>query len=271
MLEPSLADAEPGSRWQLERVGYFVVDTEDSRPGAPVLNRIVTLRDSWHGPGRGTPTAEPRADATGREVGQGQDPSRQAEPGRVPGRGPPARAGAGRPVRRVAGRARDLRGRRRPAHRRPWPPATCSRPPSPPAPRRRRWPAGSSTSFRPRWATASWPTSPITGAGSAALVAAVESGAITGAAAKEVFAEMVERGGDPEQIIAERGLGPGERRGGDRRHRRRGRRRQPGQGRPRTGTARRPLFGFFVGQVIRASQGKANPQVVQKLLAERLR
>ena len=48
-LEPSLADAEPGSRWQLERVGYFVFDTADSQPDAPVLNRIVTLRDSWQG------------------------------------------------------------------------------------------------------------------------------------------------------------------------------------------------------------------------------
>jgi glutaminyl-tRNA synthetase len=45
-LEASLASAEPGSRWQLERVGYFVVDP-DARPGAPVLNRIVTLRDSY--------------------------------------------------------------------------------------------------------------------------------------------------------------------------------------------------------------------------------
>jgi glutaminyl-tRNA synthetase len=44
-LEASLATAEVGSRWQLERVGYFRVD-EDSRPGAPVLNRIVTLREA---------------------------------------------------------------------------------------------------------------------------------------------------------------------------------------------------------------------------------
>jgi len=43
-LEASLASAAVGSRWQLERVGYFVLD-EDSRPGAPVLNRIVTLRE----------------------------------------------------------------------------------------------------------------------------------------------------------------------------------------------------------------------------------
>jgi glutaminyl-tRNA synthetase len=44
-VEASLAKADVGSRWQLERVGYFVVD-EDSRPGAMVLNRIVTLRDA---------------------------------------------------------------------------------------------------------------------------------------------------------------------------------------------------------------------------------
>ncbi len=45
-LEASLASAEVGSRWQLERVGYFVVDP-DTRPGAIVLNRVVTLRDSY--------------------------------------------------------------------------------------------------------------------------------------------------------------------------------------------------------------------------------
>jgi glutaminyl-tRNA synthetase len=43
-LEKSLASAEVGSRWQLERVGYFIVD-EDTRPGALVLARIITLRD----------------------------------------------------------------------------------------------------------------------------------------------------------------------------------------------------------------------------------
>ncbi|MEO6774286.1 MAG: glutamine--tRNA ligase/YqeY domain fusion protein [Kofleriaceae bacterium] len=43
-VEASLAQAPIGSRWQLERVGYFVVD-QDARPGALVLNRIITLRD----------------------------------------------------------------------------------------------------------------------------------------------------------------------------------------------------------------------------------
>jgi glutaminyl-tRNA synthetase len=46
-LEPSLASAAPGSRYQFERLGYFSVDTADSREGAPVFNRAVTLRDTW--------------------------------------------------------------------------------------------------------------------------------------------------------------------------------------------------------------------------------
>ena len=46
-VEPSLADAPPGSRYQFERQGYFCVDSRDSKPGAPVFNRTVSLRDSW--------------------------------------------------------------------------------------------------------------------------------------------------------------------------------------------------------------------------------
>jgi Asp-tRNA(Asn)/Glu-tRNA(Gln) amidotransferase B subunit len=109
----------------------------------------------------------------------------------------------------------------------------------------------------------------LTGRGLGALVLAAESGEITGTAAKEVFAEMIRRGGDPQQIIAERGLAQvsdeaaiaalvdevlvanpdkvDQYRSG------------------KTG-----LFGFFVGQVVRSSQGKANPQVVQRLLGGRL-
>jgi glutaminyl-tRNA synthetase len=46
-LEPSLKDAAPGSRYQFERLGYFCVDVKDSKPGALVFNRSVTLADSW--------------------------------------------------------------------------------------------------------------------------------------------------------------------------------------------------------------------------------
>lgn len=45
-VEPSLANAVPGSRYQFERLGYFCVDP-DSRGEKLVFNRIVTLRDTW--------------------------------------------------------------------------------------------------------------------------------------------------------------------------------------------------------------------------------
>jgi glutaminyl-tRNA synthetase len=46
-LEPSLAGAAPGSRYQFERVGYFCIDTVDSTAESLVFNRTVTLRDTW--------------------------------------------------------------------------------------------------------------------------------------------------------------------------------------------------------------------------------
>jgi glutaminyl-tRNA synthetase len=45
--EPGLAGAVPEQRFQFERHGYFVADRLDSRPGVPVFNRAVTLKDSW--------------------------------------------------------------------------------------------------------------------------------------------------------------------------------------------------------------------------------
>jgi glutaminyl-tRNA synthetase len=46
-VEPMLAQAAPESFFQFERLGYFNVDSKDSKPGKPVFNRTVTLKDSW--------------------------------------------------------------------------------------------------------------------------------------------------------------------------------------------------------------------------------
>jgi glutaminyl-tRNA synthetase len=46
-LEATLKDAAAEDRFQFERHGYFVADRRDSRPGNPVFNRAVTLKDSW--------------------------------------------------------------------------------------------------------------------------------------------------------------------------------------------------------------------------------
>jgi glutaminyl-tRNA synthetase len=45
-LEPGLASAKPGERFQFQRIGYFVVDS-DSKPNNLVFNKTVGLRDSW--------------------------------------------------------------------------------------------------------------------------------------------------------------------------------------------------------------------------------
>jgi len=109
----------------------------------------------------------------------------------------------------------------------------------------------------------------LTGPALGALVSAVESGEITGQVAKDVFAEMVEQGADPRDIIAERGLAQVNDEGAiadlvdtvlatssDKVEQYR--------------AGKTALFGFFVGQVIKGSQGKANPRVVQQLVRERL-
>lgn len=45
--EPFLKDAKPEERFQFERIGYFCVDSKYSKPGKPVFNRTVTLKDTW--------------------------------------------------------------------------------------------------------------------------------------------------------------------------------------------------------------------------------
>ena len=46
-VEPSLSQVAPEQRFQFERHGYFVADRVDSKPGKPVFNRTVGLKDSW--------------------------------------------------------------------------------------------------------------------------------------------------------------------------------------------------------------------------------
>ena len=47
LVEPALASAAPGDRFQFVRNGYFIADEADSKPGAPVFNRIVGLKDKY--------------------------------------------------------------------------------------------------------------------------------------------------------------------------------------------------------------------------------
>jgi len=49
-VEPALRDARPDERYQFERLGYFALDSVDSKPGKLVFNRTITLRDTWAKP-----------------------------------------------------------------------------------------------------------------------------------------------------------------------------------------------------------------------------
>ena len=266
-LEPSLSTAEPGSRWQLERVGYFVFDSVDSKPDAPVMNRIVTLRDSWQ------PRAQPAENAQSTPTGPEHAAKRT-------GTRPPKKS---RIEYRAEGRVRDpLLADRFAA----WP-ATYGLPEDEvdlltadrltgdlfeEAVR-----AGAPADVTARWVINELPRE----LGDRSIADAVDRcrarrpvacgrlGRDHGVAAKEVFAEMVRNGGDPRAIIADRGLTQVSDEGAiagivdevlaanpDKVEQYRA---------GKTG-----LLGFFIGQVMKSSAGKANPQVIQQLLGARL-
>ena len=47
VLEPELKNAQPYDKFQFVRNGFFSVDSKDSQPGAPIFNRIVSLKSSF--------------------------------------------------------------------------------------------------------------------------------------------------------------------------------------------------------------------------------
>jgi glutaminyl-tRNA synthetase len=261
-LEASLATAEVGSRWQLERTGYFIVD-EDSRPGALVLNRIIGLRDSWAEARPAATTAEPaekienaraKTRPKGRSAAEYRAEARARDPELADAYAKAQALGLG------ADQA-DLVAADLVIARLFLTAAAAGR-----APAVARWMINELPRALGDRALVDVSLDP---AHLAALVELSESGALNGPAAKEVLVEMVRTGADPRAIAAERGLDAvadgaeltrlvddvlvknpdkvAQYRGG------------------KTG-----LLGFFVGQVVKASGGKANPQAVSKLVGQRL-
>ena len=108
-------------------------------------------------------------------------------------------------------------------------------------------------------------SSPIAPAALAGLVAQVEKGSITAASGKKVFAAMFETGKSAEEIIASQGLSQIQDSGEIERLCREVVEKNPDNvAKYRAGNE--GVFKFFVGQVIRASRGQANPQIVNETL-----
>ena len=83
-VEPAVAACRPGDRYQFLRQGYFFADPLDSRPGAPVFNRTITLRDTW---ARAARAPEPRVarprDARPAAGGEGAGPRKSRNEARA--------------------------------------------------------------------------------------------------------------------------------------------------------------------------------------------
>ncbi|MFC1662046.1 glutamine--tRNA ligase/YqeY domain fusion protein [Gemmatimonadota bacterium] len=282
-IEPSVASDPPGTRYQFERLGYFMTDLVDSGSGCLAFNRIVTLKDTW------TRRMVDRSAVavTPREVtGPKATPS-----GTLPGDGPGKPAEEPHRAHRNTGK--EERGRARKKH-----PVLAERfaryqedlglgeedadiltgSPELSAFFEDALAEGVSPARLANWMVnellrelkdRSLSALPVAPASLASLVALVESGTISQAVAKEVFGEMVASGADPGTVVKERGLERvkdaaalvplvekalaaypekvEEYRGG-----------------------KRGLLGFFTGQVMKETGGRADARTVQNLLRERL-
>ena len=276
VVEPSVGGDSPGTRYQFERLGYFISDVEDSRAGALVFNRIVTLKDTWGkraevgtvnaaaggaaaaAPGRKAgPSDEPTDVAQGEDSGRAHRDGIRAKEPRLAARFSLFREELGL----SEGQADILTGSEELAD---FFQAAVDAHPN--AASLANWIVNDLLRDLKGRSLAALPVSP----GSlAALVALLDEGTISQPVAKEVFSEMVEAGVDPRAAVKERGLErlsdrstlgamvdavlagfPGkaeEYRGG-----------------------KKGLMGFFTGQIMKETQGRADPRVVQELFRERL-
>jgi glutaminyl-tRNA synthetase len=263
LIEPSVRDtAGSQPRYQFERLGYFALDSADATANRLVFNRTVTLRDTWARMVTGA------AESSGRPV---REKAREKE-----------KEGVGEGVRI---RADEQRGAELEAKRRQYEQLGVS---AEQADVLTRDAAVSALFDQALQATtnavavANWIVNEIprdvreradalrvTGRDVGLLVAMLEANELSSSGAREVLAELLDQGGDPREIVERRGL------------------RQVSDEAALSALVddalssnaakveayrggRTGLLGFFVGQVMTRSGGRANPEVVKRLLEDRL-
>lgn len=265
VVEPSVKSAAPGDRFQFERQGYFFVDPIDSSEGHPVFNRTITLRDTW---------GKRRASAP-QIKSEKTDPQSDKRPaGAVKIKNPLAglnKQAILRAEQLVEKHALSLDDAALLASEQEWHSYFES------AALRAEAVGGEATAvanwliheMRPALGDSSPTDSKVKPGQVATLVNLMSAGTISSRIAKNVFEEMLLSGADPEHIIEERGLNqisdpsaieeivtavlaefP---------------ERAQAYRNGKTG-----LIGFFVGQVMSRSSGKANPLLVKEILARLL-
>ncbi|MBI3182079.1 MAG: glutamine--tRNA ligase/YqeY domain fusion protein [Myxococcales bacterium] len=260
-VEPALAEAAPGTRWQFLRQGYFFVDPVDSRPGAPVFNRVIGLRDTWakateqleRKPEKKKPEPKPAAPKKGRAEARAE-----------------VRAGNPELASRYARYQSELTLSADEADLLTGDLATAeffdaavSR--------------HGNAKLVARWllndllglAKKGLEGLPLRGEDFGRFVALLDSGRIAPAAGKTLLARLVEQGGDPQRLVNELGLG----KVAD------GAALAEAVGRvldshaaevARYRAGEKKLLGVFIGAVMKEMQGVADAAAVRKALADRL-
>jgi glutaminyl-tRNA synthetase len=263
-VEPALAGAAPGSRYQFLRQGYFFADPVESRPGAPAWNRTMTLKDTW----------------SARTAEKGAEP-RERRPAPA---GPPREPETGRDEARVQARAADPAvaarfERLRDAHRLPEGEAhlLAAEPAAADY-----FDGAVAAGARPASA-ARWILNELAGAsGGAALdglrlpaagfgrfVKLVDAGRLAPAAAKTLLADLLASGGDPEERLRALGLEKVVDRGAVTAAVDRALAAQPREV-ERYRAGEKKLLGVLLGAAMRESQGVAEAALVRQVLLERL-
>jgi len=276
LIEPSVLDDAPETRYQFERLGYFWRDPVDGRGDDLVFNRIVPLKDGYS---RRAPEAAGAAGSKDRETARSTERGREYAGGRSPDAGDasgspwsggdgtsgpgsdPARAAAAERLASVhdlssheaealAGDADLL--------------AFFERVVSFEAPVQEA--ANLVVNEVARELRQRGERLRLQPDGVAGIARLLSQGTITATAAKEVLSAAAGSGDDPVELVRSRGLDRALPETEVRRHALEAMERHPDEvSSYRSG--KHGLRGFFVGQVMRATQGRADPQVVQSVVA----
>ncbi len=267
-IEPSVAHDPPGSRYQFERLGYFYSDPKQSKPGGLVFNRTVGLRDTW-----------------AKISEQTVDP---AQTGRTRAAAPKKPPQAARQRARPGGSKRDLTATRYIDELGLG--AEEARILAEEKQVARFFEEALEVHDNPQ-AVANWIINDVFGqlkgggggqdrdigglrfggAQLGSLVRLIDEGTISRNIAKEVFAELAAEGGEPEEIVARRGLGGGGISDS--------RELAPlvdrliaenAEKAEQYRAGRTGLLGFFIGEVMKESGGVADPEVVKQLIESKL-
>jgi glutaminyl-tRNA synthetase len=266
-LEPAVAGAEPGSRFQFERQGYFYLDPENTAAsGRPVYHRVVSLKDSWARKGQPEPARETPAPE------KPTRPSKSAE-GAATG---PAEATAGR--RSLAEEERFQRLHRELGVPEALADSLARREALTEVFEQALATYGGGAETLAHWvgnelarAAKERPLDelPVTPEDLGDLARLVDGGTLSASAAKTVFEEMVGGGGRPQEIVGRLGLtqlddtaalGAAVERVIDAHPEETAQYRE----------GKQALFGFFMGRLMAETGGRANPRVAQDLLRRRL-